>query len=599
MSNNPVTKPARADLMRWSEWATTPPESRWQLARKDVASLAEGIHRISIDDQTDAIPQVSTFRRPRHDEFDTLRLKNFPLSQRIKSQTLAYTEGTSGSQYRPQYTELFRALRNGPADLNAGAERWFSNSPMGDSIRIFPSPLVLTAQEHAVVQAGSAQIGRALQALWTDLVFERTPRILSAGIVPTGVLQYGIAAHRLPLKSLSEIRAFWKGIPREALSFSYGVDLMRTPSGEFQFCEINVGNIGGRADVDYVARRFRNWYQPRGNQSWDSLPFHLPTKQYQESLAFLASSHLGFEPVITQNPEIRSNETTLFSRHIVNSVLHQRSKADGEFLREIQESRAFGVAENTRGLADALELLDRAPCLAFAGSWLGHRVEGLRRFASGRVRFTTAPGTECLLDNKLLLAYWPEIVRFYLKEDPILKAIPSVVGVVEQNLDGVLTNVHLYGKSHQDWPKDFLVDQGVVQKSPAMCQGNGVTFHLSRAPCEGELRDLVGEQIQAWCSDPVYSSDCERDLRARLNRLRKPVSSENELVLLQPIVRPSVLNQHAVDIRPLGIVSGEAPPYLYQVPWGRLSASQVREGDVPMTNVSQGAFELPVIAQRT
>ena len=75
-----------------------------------------------------------------------------------------------------------------------------------------------------------------------------------------------------------------------------------------------------------------------------------------------------------------------------------------------------------------------------ADSMLG--VPGLMRaYRSGNVTLANAPGTG-VADDKAVYQYVPEIIRYYLSEDAILKNVPTYLCSVKSDRDYVLSHLH-------------------------------------------------------------------------------------------------------------------------------------------------------------
>ena len=75
-----------------------------------------------------------------------------------------------------------------------------------------------------------------------------------------------------------------------------------------------------------------------------------------------------------------------------------------------------------------------------ADSMLG--VKGLMRaYRSGNVTLANAPGTG-VADDKAVYQYVPDIIRYYLSEDAILKNVPTYLCAVKSDCDYVLSHLH-------------------------------------------------------------------------------------------------------------------------------------------------------------
>ena len=62
-------------------------------------------------------------------------------------------------------------------------------------------------------------------------------------------------------------------------------------------------------------------------------------------------------------------------------------------------------------------------------------------FRSGNVALANAPGTG-IADDKVVYAYVPEIIKYYLDEDPIIPNVPTYLCWDAKQRDHVLANLH-------------------------------------------------------------------------------------------------------------------------------------------------------------
>jgi uncharacterized circularly permuted ATP-grasp superfamily protein len=64
----------------------------------------------------------------------------------------------------------------------------------------------------------------------------------------------------------------------------------------------------------------------------------------------------------------------------------------------------------------------------------------MRAYSAGNVAIANAPGTG-IADDKVIYAYVPEMIRFYLSEEPILANVPTHICAREDDLRYVLSNL--------------------------------------------------------------------------------------------------------------------------------------------------------------
>jgi uncharacterized circularly permuted ATP-grasp superfamily protein len=69
-------------------------------------------------------------------------------------------------------------------------------------------------------------------------------------------------------------------------------------------------------------------------------------------------------------------------------------------------------------------------------------VRGLMKaYRAGRVAIANAPGTG-VADDKLIYAYVPEMIRYYLSEEPIIENVPTYLCARESDRSHVLSHLH-------------------------------------------------------------------------------------------------------------------------------------------------------------
>ncbi|MCB0328999.1 MAG: hypothetical protein KDD70_05035, partial [Bdellovibrionales bacterium] len=424
-------------------------------------------------------------RKERFDEVSALRLLGFPASLREALPTSRWlTEYGNLEELRSEAKRWKNEFQDsGNPELR---DRWFSNGPFQDSLQISETPLVLSAADHRLLQAGSHQVAEVLQALWNDLLYEKHPRVLRDRVVPLTVFNYGlIADQNSPFKNLGEMRRYYSDIPRDAGNFQIGLDIVRSATHGFEICEINAGGVGGRCDVDYVNRRFQGWYKLKNGATWEDGPYLSPVRQYRAALDFLIETYPHHTPRAVKNPGTDDYYAILTRDRLSHALTGKEFKADAELNRELIEMRRHGIQElviPVNGFPNKRHDSGE-PILALRANWIGTTQTGLDMFREGHLRLSCAPGTGQLLSNKLLLAYWRELTQLYLGQDPILAPIPSVVGTLEHDPSRQnWRNLRLYDRLSSDWPDNFSIKHGLVRKLATGQQGKGVNFHLLGEP---------------------------------------------------------------------------------------------------------------------
>jgi uncharacterized circularly permuted ATP-grasp superfamily protein len=279
--------------------------------------------------------------------------------------------------------------------------------------RVFPFdpfPRVIPAPEWETIEAGLVQRITALNLFLYDVYHEQ--RIIKEGIIPKEVV-YSAAHFRPEFMGVS--------VPKDAYIHVCGTDLIRDTDGRYLVLEDNGRCPSG---VSYVLenrtamkRVFPNLFGG-GVRSVDTYPADL--------LATLR--HIA--PRENPNPNI-----VLLTPGVHNSAYFEHSFLARQMSIEIVEGRdlialdGFVYMRTTRGLrqVDVIyrriddDFLDphvfrKDSCLGVPGL-----VDAVRR---GNVALANAIGTG-VADDKVTYAYVPEMIRYYLCQEPILDQVPT------------------------------------------------------------------------------------------------------------------------------------------------------------------------------
>ncbi|NBV38308.1 MAG: circularly permuted type 2 ATP-grasp protein [Verrucomicrobia bacterium] len=279
--------------------------------------------------------------------------------------------------------------------------------------RVFPFdpfPRVIPAPEWETIEAGLVQRITALNLFLYDVYHEQ--RIIKEGIIPKEVV-YSAAHFRPEFMGVC--------VPKDAYIHVCGTDLIRDTDGRYLVLEDNGRCPSG---VSYVLenrtamkRVFPNLFGG-GVRSVDTYPADL--------LATLR--HIA--PRENPNPNI-----VLLTPGVHNSAYFEHSFLARQMSIEIVEGRdlialdGFVYMRTTRGLrqVDVIyrriddDFLDphvfrKDSCLGVPGL-----VDAVRR---GNVALANAIGTG-VADDKVTYAYVPEMIRYYLCQEPILDQVPT------------------------------------------------------------------------------------------------------------------------------------------------------------------------------
>jgi uncharacterized circularly permuted ATP-grasp superfamily protein len=272
-------------------------------------------------------------------------------------------------------------------------------------------PRVVSAEEWAEVEAGVAQRVRVLEAFLADVYGRR--ECVKAGVVPWRTISSASGFHRVA-----------SGIePGNGVRIHVaGIDLVRDEQGRFRVLEDNVRVPSG---VSYVIanRRAMTTVFPESFATHRIVPVSGYPRHLLKALRAAAPSGVGDPTVVVLTPGIYNSayfEHTLLARTMGVELVEGRDLvcSGGRVrMRTTEGERQIDVIY--RRVDD--EFLD--PLQFRADSVLG--CPGLvTAVRAGNVTIANAIGNG-VADDKLLYTYVPDLVRFYLGEEPILPNVQT------------------------------------------------------------------------------------------------------------------------------------------------------------------------------
>ncbi|MFO1104863.1 MAG: circularly permuted type 2 ATP-grasp protein [Amaricoccus sp.] len=357
-----------------------------------------------------------------------------------------------GQSVRPAYAEVMAWVERTAPDMlvrkKQEAEALFRRIGItfavygegGDTERLIPfdmMPRVFTEAEWRKLERGVKQRARALNAFLYD-VYHRS-EFVRAGRIPADLV-YRNAAYEPAVVGIDP--------PANVYSHIVGIDLVRTGPDEFFVLEDNCRTPSGVSYMlenrEIMMRMFPELFRATRIAPVDDYPDRL-----RRTLASVAPPKCEGEPVsVVLSPGAFNSayyeHSFLADQMGVEIVEGQDLFVQGEFvyMRTTQGPRRVDVIY--RRIDDAF--LD--PLCFRPDSMLG--VPGLMNvYRSGGVAIASAPGAG-VADDKAIYTYVPEMIRFYLGEEPILKNVqtwkcadPKDCRYVLENLkDLVVKEVH-------------------------------------------------------------------------------------------------------------------------------------------------------------
>ncbi len=334
--------------------------------------------------------------------------------------------GTAGD-CRAQYRRVEDWLRDVSPDLltlkRREAELLFKRigitfavySEGGDPERLIPFdiiPRILDQVEWSHIARGLEQRVKALNAFIWDVYHER--EIIRAGKVPEALVLHNESFR-------PEMQSF--DVPQRVYTHIAGIDMVRVGPEDFFVLEDNCRTPSGVSymieDREVMMRLF-----PELFESHDIAPVsHYP----EELLGVLAS---------VAPPNCRDEPTVaLLTPGSYNSAYYEHCFLADEMGVDLVEGQDLIVEDNivymrsTRGLTRVDVIYRRIdddfldPLAFRPESALG--VPGLMQaYRAGNVTLANAVGAG-IADDKAVYIFVPEMIRFYLGEEPILKNVPT------------------------------------------------------------------------------------------------------------------------------------------------------------------------------
>ncbi len=332
-----------------------------------------------------------------------------------------------GGEPRRAYEELSRWLAETPPEALAHrrqeAEMLFRRigitfAVYGDAEaqeRLIPFdviPRILSGTEWARMELGLKQRVRAINMFLRDIYHGRD--ILRADIIPHDLI-FQNPVFRPEMNG--------QAVPHDVYVHIAGIDLVRVDDEDFYVLEDNARTPSGVSYMlenrEVMMRLFPDLFARHRIAPVERYPDELLT-----ALRSVAPAHSSSEPTVA-----------LMTPGIYNSAYYEHSFLADKLGVELVEGRDLVVKNDevfmrtTEGLKRVDVIYRRVdddfldPLTFRPDSALG--VPGLMSaYRAGNVTLANAVGTG-IADDKAVYSYMPEIVKFYLGEEPILKNVPT------------------------------------------------------------------------------------------------------------------------------------------------------------------------------
>ena len=373
----------------------------------------------------------------------TQLLSSAPTSGTVAPRPRAYNEMRLGENLNPSYEPLDRWLRLATADELERKQREASKrfhrrgitfTVYGDSSgteRLIPFdliPRVLGAKEWDLVSRGSIQRVRALNAFLADIYGKQ--EILAAGRIPREV----VLGNKMWCPQAVGVQ-----MPHCVHSHIAGVDLVRVAPDQWFVLEDNLRTPSG---VSYMLenraammRLYPELFRRQAVAPIDHYPAVL-----LDNLKACAPSGVNDPQVVVLTP---GSLNSAYFEHVYLAARMGAILVEGSDLY-VDKGRVWRKTTTGPLAVDVIyrriddDFLD--PAEFRADSALG--VHGLMEvYRQGRVTIVNAVGNG-VADDKATYLFVPDMIRFYLGEEPILKNVPTYCCSKADELAYVLEHLH-------------------------------------------------------------------------------------------------------------------------------------------------------------
>ena len=287
-------------------------------------------------------------------------------------------------------------------------------------------PRLLSAAEWRHLESGLTQRIGALNRFLEDVYGEA--RIIADGVVPADVVR-GCPQYRIEMRGVSVPHGTWVAV--------CGTDIVRTHDG-FLVLEDNLRvpsgvsyMIANRKVVKTSLRRLYRSCRVRGVEHYGQVLL--------QTLRDLAPAGCTDPGIVLLTPGVYNSA---FYEHMFLAYEIGASLVEG---RDLLVNDGFVYMRTTTGLRRVDVIYRRVdddfldPLVFRPDSLLG--VPGLlHAFKLGNVTLANAPGTG-VADDKSVYAYVPDMIRYYLSEEPILANVETYLCRRPEDLEYTLDNL--------------------------------------------------------------------------------------------------------------------------------------------------------------
>ena len=288
-------------------------------------------------------------------------------------------------------------------------------------------PRIVSAHDWSWLERGLKQRIQALNLFLADIYGEQ--KILKDGVIPEELIR-SATGFQPPCLGLTPPQGIWCHIT--------GTDLVRDRDGQWYVLEDNLRCPSG---ISYVLenRRVMKTTFPLVFNQMGIMPVDDYASQLLEALLNLAPSGLPEPTVVVLTPGIYN------SAYFEHSFLAQQMGVELVEGRDLVIVDGYLQMRTTKGLKRVDVVYRRIdddfidPLTFRPDSLLG--IPGLMEvYRAGRVALANALGTG-IADDKVIYAFVPQMIRYYLGEEQIIPNVPTYLCWDEQQQEYVLANL--------------------------------------------------------------------------------------------------------------------------------------------------------------
>ncbi|MBA9087650.1 putative circularly permuted ATP-grasp superfamily protein [Fontibacillus solani] len=329
---------------------------------------------------------------------------------------------------RPHYSKVFRQFQKSPYQQLADRQQAFDRMIMEEGItftvygesstdsleRTIPFdllPRIIPKKEWLVIERGMIQRVKALNLFLYDIYHGQ--EIVKEGIIPRRLVMTN-KYFRYEMMHLD--------IPNNVYITASGIDLIRNDQGQYLVLEDNLRSPSG---FSYL---FKN--RSLMSRLYPELMFSHPVQEVEQSLEAFLKMLRSLAPGGASKPVI-----ALMTPGCMNSAYYEHTFLAQQMGIELVEGSDLVCRDqyiyirtlNGYKKVDVLyrriddEYLDP---LAFRPDSLLGCPGLMNAYRAGHIAIANAPGTG-VADDKAMYSYVPQMIRYYLNEEPILSNVPT------------------------------------------------------------------------------------------------------------------------------------------------------------------------------